>query len=75
MIQPRKGKIMNWDQVEGNWHQLKGKLRQHWGKFSDDELDVMHGKREEFVGKLQEKYGITKEQAEDELNSFLRNVQ
>ncbi len=62
---------MNWDQVEGNWKQFKGAVLQRWGKFTDDELDVFHGKREEFIGKLQEKYGIQRERAEEELNDFL----
>ena len=56
---------MNWEQIEGNWHQLKGKAKSKWGKLTDDDLDVIKGKREEFVGKLQEKYGYTKEKAEN----------
>jgi uncharacterized protein YjbJ (UPF0337 family) len=66
---------MNWDQVEGNWKQFKGKIRAQWGKFTDDELDVFHGKREQFVGKLQEKYGIQRERAEEELDEFLHKLQ
>jgi uncharacterized protein YjbJ (UPF0337 family) len=65
---------MNWDQVEGNWTQIKGKIREHWGKFSDDELDVVHGQREQFVGKLQEKYGLARERAEEELDEFLKKI-
>ena len=63
---------MNWNQVESNWEQFKGKIRQTWGKFTDDELDVLHGTREQFVGKLQEKYGIRREEAEKELDEHLR---
>jgi uncharacterized protein YjbJ (UPF0337 family) len=62
---------MNWDQVEGNWKQFKGKVRETWGKFTDDELDVLLGTREQFVGKLQEKYGIKREEAEKELDEHL----
>jgi uncharacterized protein YjbJ (UPF0337 family) len=51
---------MNWDQVKGNWKQLKGKAQQVWGDFTDDALDVIEGKREELVGRLQTKYGYTK---------------
>jgi uncharacterized protein YjbJ (UPF0337 family) len=65
---------MNWDQVEGNWKQVKGKIIEHWGKFTDDELDVFHGKREQLVGKLQEKYGINREKAEEELDEFLHKL-
>ena len=43
---------MNWDQIEGNWKQFKGKVKQQWGKLTDDELDVIAGKRDEFVGKV-----------------------
>jgi uncharacterized protein YjbJ (UPF0337 family) len=62
---------MNWDQVEGNWRQFEDKVRQTWGKFTDDELDVLHGTREQFVGKLQEKYGLKREEAEKELDEHL----
>ena len=62
---------MNWDQVEGNWKQFKNNVRETWGKFSDDELDVLHGTREQFVGKLQEKYGLKYDEAEKELDEHL----
>ena len=42
---------MNWDQVEGNWKQFKGKVQQKWGKLTDDDVDVINGKRAELVGK------------------------
>jgi uncharacterized protein YjbJ (UPF0337 family) len=64
---------MNWDQVEGNWKQFKGKVQQQWGKFTDDDMDVMTGKRTEVVGRLQERYGMAKEQAERELDEFCRS--
>lgn len=63
---------MNWDQVEGNWKQFRDKVRETWGKFTDDELDAFHGTREQFVGKLQGKYGLKREQAERELDEHLR---
>ena len=62
---------MNWDQVVGNRKQFNDKVRETWGKFSDDELDALHGTREEFVGKLQEKYGLKREDAEKELDEHL----
>ena len=49
---------MNWDQVEGKWKQMKGSVKEKWGKFTDDDLDVINGKRESLVGKLQERYGL-----------------
>ena len=62
---------MDWNRIEGNWKQFKGKIRETWGKFTDDELEVLQGTREQFVGKLQEKYGHTREQAEKELDEHL----
>jgi len=61
---------MNWDQVEGKWKQFKGVARQKWGKLTDDDLDVVNGKQEELVGKLQERYGYTKEQAEKNIQEW-----
>ncbi len=61
---------MHWDIVQGNWKQLKGKVKAQWGKLTDDELDVIAGKRTELAGKIQEAYGITKEQAEQQIKHF-----
>jgi uncharacterized protein YjbJ (UPF0337 family) len=64
--------IMNWDRIEGNWKQLKGNAKEQWGKLTDDELDAIAGRREALSGKIQEQYGISKEQAEQELADFER---
>ena len=61
---------MNWDIVEGNWKQFKGKVKTQWGKLTDDHLDVIAGKRTELAGKLQESYGISKDEAEEQIKSF-----
>jgi uncharacterized protein YjbJ (UPF0337 family) len=61
---------MNWDQVEGNWKQLKGKAKQQWGKLTDDDFDVIGGKKDQLIGKLQERYGWHKEQAEKEADTW-----
>jgi len=61
---------MNWDIVEGNWKQFKGKVKTQWGKLTDDHLDVIAGKRDQLVGKLQESYGITKDEAEAQIKRF-----
>lgn len=61
---------MNWDQIEGKWKQAKGQAQQKWGKLTDDDLDVVNGKREELVGKVQEKYGIAREEAEEQVANF-----
>ena len=61
---------MNWDRIEGEWKQLKGKAKQQWGKLTDDDLTVIEGKREQLVGKIQERYGYQKEAAEKEVKAW-----
>ncbi|MDT8384345.1 MAG: CsbD family protein [Gammaproteobacteria bacterium] len=61
---------MNWDMVQGNWKQFKGKVKSQWGKLTDDELDVINGKRDQLAGKIQESYGITKDEAEQQIKRF-----
>ena len=61
---------MNWDRVEGNWKQFKGKVKQKWGKLTDDQLDVISGNRDELVGKIQESYGIAKDEAEKQVKAW-----
>lgn len=62
---------MNKDILEGNWKQLKGHAKQWWGQLTDDEWDQIEGRRDELIGKLQERYGYTREEAEEEINEFL----
>ena len=61
---------MNWDIAEGNWKQFKGKVKTQWGKLTDDHLDMIAGKRDVLVGKVQEAYGITKDEAEQQIKEF-----
>ena len=61
---------MNWDQIAGNWKQVKGVVRERWGKLTDDDVDVIAGKRDILLGKIQEKHGIAREEAEKELKAF-----
>ena len=61
---------MNKDIFQGNWNQLKGKVKQKWGKLTDDDLDVIDGKRIELAGKLQERYGYGMEEAEEQLKDW-----
>jgi uncharacterized protein YjbJ (UPF0337 family) len=55
------------DQIAGNWKKFKGHVKEKWGKLTDDDLDVIDGKKDQLVGQLQERYGYSKEQAEKEL--------
>lgn len=61
---------MNWDQIAGKWMQFKGKVKEKWGKLTDDDLDVIAGKRDQIAGKLQQRYGYAKEEAEKEVDDF-----
>jgi uncharacterized protein YjbJ (UPF0337 family) len=61
---------MNWDQVKGNWKQFSGTVKLKWGKLTDDEVDQIAGRREILLGKIQEKYGIAKEEAEKQVKDW-----
>lgn len=61
---------MNSDVFKGKWKQLTGGIKERWGKLTDDDLDVAEGHTEYLVGKLQERYGWSKEKAEEEVNDF-----
>lgn len=61
---------MNSDQFEGKWKQLKGSVKQRWGKLTDDDVTALSGKKDELIGKLQERYGITREQAQREADEW-----
>ncbi|NLI34886.1 MAG: CsbD family protein [Deltaproteobacteria bacterium] len=61
---------MNWDQIAGNWKQVKGVVREKWGKLTDDDVDVIAGKRDILLGKIQERHGIAREEAEAELKAW-----
>ena len=63
---------MNKDIADGKWQQMKGKLQQKWGDLTDDDLDRINGQREEFAGVMKERYGKSKEEAEQEFDK-LRN--
>lgn len=63
---------MNWDQVEGKWKQLTGSARAKWGKLTDDDLDVVEGNRQKLAGKIQERYGIEKAEAERQIDEWMR---
>ncbi|WP_199260718.1 CsbD family protein [Paracoccus binzhouensis] len=64
---------MNWDIIEGKWNQLKGSVKQQWGDLTDDELTEVAGRKDRLAGKLQEKYGWTREKAEEQIDGFFRD--
>ncbi|HWO34895.1 MAG TPA: CsbD family protein [Candidatus Acidoferrum sp.] len=64
---------MNWDQLEGKWKQYSGKAKEKWGKLTDDDLTVIHGRRDQLIGKIQERYGMAKQEAEKQVDEFARS--
>lgn len=65
---------MNWDQVKGKWTQMVGSAKQQWGKLTDDELKQVEGDKDKLVGKIQEKYGIGKEEAEKQVDDWMEKT-
>jgi uncharacterized protein YjbJ (UPF0337 family) len=65
---------MNKDIFEGNWEQVKGKIKKNWGKLTDDDLDVAKGNRQILAGKIQEKYGLEQEEAEEQIKEYEKTL-
>ncbi|MCE9634776.1 MAG: CsbD family protein [Planctomycetes bacterium] len=61
---------MDNDRIAGNWKQVKGKVKEQWGKLTDDDLDVVNGRAEQLVGRLQERYGLAKDAARKEYDGW-----
>jgi uncharacterized protein YjbJ (UPF0337 family) len=64
---------MNWDTIQGKWKQLKGAARQRWAKLTDDDWESVGGKRDSLMGKLQERYGWSRDEAEREMSEWERS--
>jgi uncharacterized protein YjbJ (UPF0337 family) len=62
---------MNKDILEGKWKQLRGNVKHAWGKLTDDDLTQINGQRDKLAGKLQERYGYTRDEAERQIDNFL----
>ena len=61
---------MNWDRIQGNWKQMKGELKTQWGKLTDDEFDMIAGQRDKLVGKIQERYGCSRDDADAQVRKW-----
>ena len=61
---------MNEDTLQGNWKQFKGKMVEQWGKLTDDDFDVIAGRRTELAGRVQERYGVTRDEAEKQVKEW-----
>lgn len=64
---------MNWDQIKGNWSEFSGKAKQHWGRLTDDDLQVVQGHRDELIGRIQKSYGVAREEAERQVSEWERS--
>jgi uncharacterized protein YjbJ (UPF0337 family) len=65
-----KESVMDWNRVEGNWKQFEGKVKAKWGKLTDNDLTAINGRREELEGKIQQHYGIAKDQARKQVDEW-----
>jgi uncharacterized protein YjbJ (UPF0337 family) len=74
VIPTLKEMAMDWNRIEGNWKQFKGSAKEKWGKLTDDDLDVIEGKRTELAGRLQQRYGYAKDEAEKNIDTWLKDV-
>ena len=63
---------MNWDRVQGNWKQVEGKVREKWGKLTDNDLEQIAGKKDQLIGRIQERYGISKEEAMRQTDDWIK---
>ncbi|MBK6471502.1 MAG: CsbD family protein [Betaproteobacteria bacterium] len=65
---------MNREQIQGNWKQITGHAKEQWGKLTDDDIDVVAGRRDQLAGKIQERYGIAKEEAESQVAAWQKKA-
>lgn len=65
---------MDWDRIEGNWKSFKGQAKQKWARLTDDDLEMVKGRREELEGRLQQQYGYEKDRARKEIDNWLGSL-
>jgi uncharacterized protein YjbJ (UPF0337 family) len=70
----RKECVMDWNRVEGNWKQFKGRAKEKWGRLTDDDLDVIKGRQDQLEGKIQERYGLAKDQAKKDVDAWFKSL-
>jgi uncharacterized protein YjbJ (UPF0337 family) len=67
--------MMNWDRVEGSWKELRGHIKEQWGKLTDDDIDVIAGKQDQLIGKLQQRYGMARDEADRSVREWMDGIQ
>ena len=65
---------MDWNRVEGNWKQFSGNVKEKWGKLTDDDLTAINGRRDQLEGKIQERYGLAKDQVRSDVDTWLKSL-
>ena len=65
---------MNWETVEGKWTEMKGEVKSRWAKITDDDLKNLSAKKDHLVGKIQQRYGVMKEDAEREVDEWIKKL-
>jgi uncharacterized protein YjbJ (UPF0337 family) len=65
---------VDWDRVQGSWKQLTGKVKEKWGKLTDDDLTAINCRRDQLEGKIQERYGIAKDQVRKDVDDWLSGL-
>jgi uncharacterized protein YjbJ (UPF0337 family) len=63
---------MNWDRIEGNWKQVTGKARERWGELTDSDFEAVAGRRDQLVGRIQERYGIARDLAQKQADEWAK---
>jgi uncharacterized protein YjbJ (UPF0337 family) len=71
MYQERSG---IWDELAGKWKQFRGEVRKQWGQLTDDDFQYVAGNRDKLIGRLQERYGIAKEEAESQVDKWFNGL-
>ena len=64
---------MNADRLQGNWKQVKGSVKERWGKLTDDDIDVIDGQRDQLIGRIQERYGIARDEAQTQVDRWMKS--
>jgi uncharacterized protein YjbJ (UPF0337 family) len=64
---------MNQDRIRGQWKQVKGKIKEQWGRLTDDDLDVIAGKRDQLLGRIQQRHGVARDEAQRQVQEFERS--
>ncbi len=65
---------MNWDLIEGKWTEFKGQVRSKWAKLTDDDMEAVGGKKDELIGRVQQRYGLQRDAAEAEVDSWIKQI-